>query len=110
MINVYAPNHYRDKEVCWNTLKYYLLQVKNNNIIIGEYFNLVLNAKEKFGGKFHADPPRETIETTMDSSNLMDLPPINGKYTWSSKRLGKNNIKEKVGYNISSRQNSFQLQ
>jgi len=77
--NVYAPNHYRDKEVCWNTLKNYLSQGQNNNIIIGDDFNLVLNAEKKFGGKYHADPSRKIVETIMDTCNLMDMPPSNGK-------------------------------
>lgn len=55
-----------------------------------------MNAEEKFGGIFHVDPSREIIETIMDSFNLMDFSPNNGKYTWSNKRLGKNNIKERL--------------
>ena len=69
IINVYAPNHYRDKEACWNTLKNYLLWVQNSSIIIGGDFNLVLNAEEKFRGKFHVDPSREIVETIMGTCN-----------------------------------------
>ena len=36
------------------------------------------------------------VEPIMETSRLMDMPPSNGKYTWSNKRLGKNNIKERL--------------
>ena len=34
IINIYAPNHYRDKEVCWSTLKNYLMQDQIRGIIV----------------------------------------------------------------------------
>jgi len=89
MINIYEPNHYREKEVCWNSLKDILSQVQNRSIIVGGDLNLVLNADEKFGGSFHVDPSRNSIENIMESYNLLDIPPNNGKYTWSNKRIGK---------------------
>lgn len=55
---------------------------------------MVLNAEEKFGGKYHVDPSRKMVETIMETCNLMDMPLSNGKYTWSNKIIGKNNIKE----------------
>jgi len=32
----------------------------------------------------------------MEQHKLIDIPPSNGKYTWSNKRIGKNNIKERL--------------
>lgn len=93
MINIYAPNHYREK-VCWNSLKDILSQVQNRSIIIGGDLNRVFNADEKFGGSFHVDPSRYSIENIMESYNLLDIPPNNGIYTWSNKTISKSNIKE----------------
>ena len=58
IVNICAPNHYNDKEICWTALKNYLLHVQNRGIIIGEDLNLVLNIEEKFGGKYNVDPSR----------------------------------------------------
>ena len=57
---------------------------------------MVLNAEEKFGGKYHVDPSREMVESIMETCNLMDMSPSNGKHTWSNKRIGKNNIKQRL--------------
>jgi len=61
IINICAPNHYRDKEVYWSTLKNYLMQDQNRDIIIGGDLNLVLSAEEKFRGIYNVDPYRETL-------------------------------------------------
>jgi len=51
---------------------------------------------EKLGGNFHSDPSREALEAIIQSHNLIDIPPFNGKYTWSNKRTGCHNIKERL--------------
>lgn len=63
---------------------------------LGGDFNLILNAEEELVGKYHDDSSRETIETIIETSNLMGMTPSNGKYTWSNKRIDKNNIKERL--------------
>lgn len=73
--------------------------------------NLVRNIEEKFGGSYHANPSREALEIIMEQNKLIDIPPSNAKYTWSNKRVGKNNIKERldrilVQENIASSYNS----
>ena len=60
--------------------------------------------KFKFGKKHrrkvwrtnHIDPYRDTLEELMEQHNLIDVPPNNGKCTWSNKRVGKSNIKERL--------------
>lgn len=54
------------------------------------------NVDEKLGGNFHADPSRELLEIIIQAYNLIDIPPFNGKYTWSNKRTGSHNIKERL--------------
>eukprot|EP00253_Pinus_taeda_P009759 PITA_09759 len=48
--NVYAPNQYREKEICWDTLKASIEMDRNTNLIVARDFNLVLHANEKRGG------------------------------------------------------------
>jgi len=89
-------NHYREKEQCWSTVKETLIEVQNGKVILGGDLNLVQNIEEKFGGSYHADPSREALEAIMEHHKLIDIPPRNGKYTWSNKRVGKSNIKERL--------------
>lgn len=36
------------------------------------------------------------MEEIIEEQKLLDIPPSNGKYTWSNKRTGKQNIKERL--------------
>jgi len=55
-----------------------------------------MNVEEKFGGSFHADPSWDTLESIIESHNILDIPPKHEKYTWNNKRVGKRNIKERL--------------
>eukprot|EP00253_Pinus_taeda_P024119 PITA_24119 len=94
--NIYAPNHHRDKGRCWETISSDLQSVQNRNIILGGDLNLIRNVEEKLGGNYHADPSRDMLESIIQLHNLMDIPLSNGKYTWSNKRTGLSNIKERL--------------
>eukprot|EP00253_Pinus_taeda_P015345 PITA_15345 len=48
------------------------------------------------GGNFYADLSRDSLEAIIQSYNLVDIPPLNGRFTWSNKRVGNNNIKERL--------------
>ena len=56
--NIYAPNHLRDKECCWEEIKVSMNAEENTNVILGGDLNLVLHANEKRGGIFSPDPFR----------------------------------------------------
>eukprot|EP00253_Pinus_taeda_P009755 PITA_09755 len=94
--SIYAPNHHRDKGRCWETISSYLQSVQNRKIILGGDLNLIRNVEEKLGGNYHADPSRDMLESIIQLHNLMDIPLSNGKYTWSNKRIGLSNIKERL--------------
>eukprot|EP00253_Pinus_taeda_P027567 PITA_27567 len=94
--NVYAPPHFRDKASCWDSLSSDLMTAHGRNIFLGGDLNLIRNADEKVGGNFLADPSRDTLEETIQAHSLVDIPPQNGRFTWSNKRTGKNNIKERL--------------
>eukprot|EP00253_Pinus_taeda_P013228 PITA_13228 len=94
--NIYAPNHYRDKTSCWNSLEADLSSIHSSWIILGGDMNLIRQVEEKYGGNFHADPSRDKLETIIQLFNLIDTPLSNGKYTWTNNRAGAHNIKERL--------------
>lgn len=94
--NIYAPNHYRDKISCWNTLEADLSSIHSSLIILGGDMNLIRQVEEKYGGNFHSDPSRDKLETIIQLFNLIDTSLSNGKYTWTNKRAGSHNIKERL--------------
>ena len=96
IINVYSPNHYREKEQCWKLVKEEIAEKESGNLILGGDLNLIRNTEEKFGGIFHNDLSREALEGIIEEQKLIDIPPSNGKYTQNNKRIGKNNIKESL--------------
>lgn len=79
--NIYSPNHYKDKEICWKILKEIIGDDQEDNLIVGGDLNLILKAAEKRGGNFLPDPSRETLEEIMVQRNLLDIPPKKGKCT-----------------------------
>eukprot|EP00253_Pinus_taeda_P002537 PITA_02537 len=94
--NVYIPNHYREKELCWKELKESIDSEQTSNIIIVGDFNLILHANEKRGGNFMHDPFRSQLEEIMQEHEMVDIIPKNRKYTWSNRRLGPGNIMERL--------------
>eukprot|EP00253_Pinus_taeda_P034575 PITA_34575 len=94
--NVYIPNNYREKELCWKELKESIDREQTSNIIIAGDFNLILHANEKRGGNFIHDPFRSQLEEIMQEHEMVDIIPKNRKYTWSNRRLGPGNIMERL--------------
>lgn len=94
VINIYVPNHYKDKEQCWASLKESLQENQAGKVILGGDLNLVRSIEKQFGGNYQTDPSRNSLKEIMEQHNLLDIPPNNGKYTWSNKIVGKSNIKE----------------
>ena len=94
--NIYVPNHFRDKESCWDDLKASIDAKENSNIIFGGDFNLILHANEKRGGSFSPDPFRTHLENIIQDHDLIDVAPKNRRYTWSNRKLGKGNIMERL--------------
>eukprot|EP00253_Pinus_taeda_P009681 PITA_09681 len=63
---------------------------------MGGDLNLIRNIEEKMGGKYFSDPSRVALEEIIEAHKLIDIPPCNGKFTWSNKRVGTHNIKERL--------------
>eukprot|EP00253_Pinus_taeda_P023717 PITA_23717 len=93
---VYVPNQYREKEICWDTLIANMEMDRNANLIVAGDFNLVLHANEKRGGNFTSDPFRSRLEVVIQDHDLVDIRPKNRRYTSSNRRIGSNNIMERL--------------
>eukprot|EP00253_Pinus_taeda_P033841 PITA_33841 len=94
--NVYAPNHYREKETCCGDLQASIDGELNSNIIVAGDFNLILHANEKRGDTFPPDPFRVRLEAIIQDHDLMDVAPKNRRCTWSNRKLGSGNIIERL--------------
>ena len=64
--NIYSPNHYRDKEKSWKTLKDSKMEDHEGNIIVGGDLNLIIKEEEKIGGNFMPNPSREALEEIIE--------------------------------------------
>jgi len=96
IINIYTQNHYKGRKQCWATIKEALKEMQAAKVILEGDLNLVKSIEEKFGGTYHTNPSKDVLEEIMEQHNLIDIPPSNGKYNWSNKKVGKSNIKERL--------------
>jgi len=53
--------------------------------IFGGYFNTTMYSNECMGGNIIRYPFREKLEGLLSNSDLLDIKPHNGKYTWSNR-------------------------
>lgn len=92
LFNVYVPTNIGEKRECQDSIRQ-LSELENwENIIVARDLNLTMRMEEKRGGTIIRDPAREWVEDLMQDQDLLDIPPENGKYTWSNKRIGPGHI------------------
>eukprot|EP00253_Pinus_taeda_P018460 PITA_18460 len=94
--NVYAPNHFKGKERCWDDLKTNIDAEESYNIAFGGDFNIILHSFQKLGGSFSPDPYIAHLENLMQDHDLINVAPKNRRYTWRNRKLGKGNIMERL--------------
>jgi exonuclease III len=92
LFNVYVPSSIGEKRECWDSIRHLSESENLENIIVAGDLNLTLRMEEKRGGTIIRDPAREWVEDLMQDWDLLDIPPENGKYTWSNKRIGPGHI------------------
>eukprot|EP00253_Pinus_taeda_P015541 PITA_15541 len=88
LFNVYVPSNIGEKRECWDSIRQLSESENLQNIIVAGDLNLTMCMGEKRGGTIIRDPAREWVEDLMQDWDLLDIPPENGKYTWSNKRIG----------------------
>ena len=62
LFNLYVPTLHSEKKECWKTLNEFLEQNSPNNINIAGDLNLVMNGKEKRGGRTNKDQMIYVVE------------------------------------------------
>jgi hypothetical protein len=92
LFNLYVPVLINEKKDCWDSLQLFLNNHHTENIVVAGDLNVTLSLAEKKGGTIVRDPSREWVEDLMTEWELEDIPPSNGKFTWSNKRLGPGHI------------------
>lgn len=59
-----------------------------NHWILGGDFNMITTLEEKKGGLRRLDKDAEAFNTFIATSKLIDVPTVNGLYTWNNKQGG----------------------
>jgi exonuclease III len=96
LFNLYVPNLHSEKKECWKTLNEFLEQNSPNNIIIAGDLNLVMNGKEKRGGRSSKEQMIYVVEDMIQQWDLMDFKPHKGLYTWTNNRTGEDHISARL--------------
>jgi hypothetical protein len=92
LFNLYVPVLPNEKKDCWDSLQLFLNSHHTENLVVAGDLNVTLSLSEKKGGSIVRDPSREFVEDLMADWELEDIPPSNGKFTWSNKRVGPGHI------------------
>ena len=96
LFNLYVPVLYSEKKDCWKTLNEFLQLNSPNNIIIVGDLNLVMNEKEKRGGRNSKDQMIQVVEDMIQQWDLLDFKPRKGLYTWTNNRIGEEHISSRL--------------
>jgi len=64
--------------------------------IVGEDFNMIKSMEEKKGGIRRPYQNMEIFNEMITDQRLVDIPTINGAYTWNNRRGGKNQIASRL--------------
>ena len=91
IFNIYAPNSYAEKKICWSLLREERRNLQGN-VILARDLNVILSQDEKRGGSLVKDPIRETVDEIILEWDLMDVKASTRKYTWNNKRIGPRHI------------------
>jgi ribonuclease HI/exonuclease III len=92
LFNLYVPALLNEKKDCWDSIHLFLNSHHTENLVMAGDLNVTLSTAEKKGGSIVRDPSREWVEDLIADWELEDIPPTNGKFTWSNKRVGPGHI------------------
>jgi exonuclease III len=96
LFNLYVLTLQTEKKECWKTLNKFLEKNSPSNIIIAGDLNLVMNGKEKRGGRPSKDQMIFVLEDIIQQWDLMDFKPSKGLYTWTNNRIGEEHISARL--------------
>lgn len=101
MFLVYGPTLWRDKEAFWAELMEVGGESGQPWVCIGD-FNDVLYQKEKRGGRLVHGSSSRGLRHFMDCKGFVDLGFSGRNFTWTNRRLGMANIRERLDRNIAN--------
>ena len=58
--------------------------------------NIIFEPKEKCGGNWDKDPFLELVDSLIQSSDLLDIKPKKGRFTWTNNRVGTARISARL--------------
>ncbi|GJV60623.1 reverse transcriptase [Tanacetum coccineum] len=91
---VYAPHDAASRSPVWNAI----IKKSSSNVpclIIGD-LNLIGSSRDKEGGSSHISSHIEEFHNFTASANILEVPYTGLNYTWSNKRCGEANIRERI--------------
>lgn len=81
LFNVYGPTMISKKKKLWKELSHVLYALNDQLVIFGGDFNAILDEVEKMGGVIPNKKGMEEFNTFIQTNNLFDCQPNNGKIT-----------------------------
>ncbi|GLJ05577.1 hypothetical protein SUGI_0020610 [Cryptomeria japonica] len=104
LVNVYGPPNPQKKAVFWESLLNVLRGANCKEIIVGGDFNAILNLNEKVGGLMRSSVAMVGFRQFIQPSQLCDIEPNNGKFTWMNKRINFTNTSERLDHFLISKE------
>lgn len=95
MTGVYGPTNPLVKPYFWDELNRLGESIDGPWCVAGD-FNAIVDQKEKIGGRPFASGSRCRFRHFIDDQGLMDLSFSRNPFTWSNRRVGKDNIQERL--------------
>jgi hypothetical protein len=95
MTIVHAPYNRSSRSIFWDQLNTIGSSFRGLWLCAWD-FNCILSQSEKKGGKRVGDLTRSELKSFLDSGELIDLGFKGNSFTWTNKRMGKANIKERL--------------
>ena len=83
---VYGPYIQGEKNDFLNSIRTLRSQHTEQYWMIGGDLNMILNLSEKKGGTRREDPEMELFRDLLTDLKLVDIPTVNGIFTWNNRR------------------------
>ena len=89
---VYGPPIPGEREVFLQDIRKLNEMHKEKYWLLGGDFNMLLNLAEKRGGIRREEPEMELFRDLLIDLHLVDIPTVNGMYTWNNRRRERHQI------------------
>jgi exonuclease III len=94
--NIYAPIDFQGKQFLWSHIRLVRSMMPFYPWIMAGDFNAICELDEKSGGIGRLEPSALLLRDNINSLNLVDIKPNNGRFTWNNRRVGESWIAERL--------------